>query len=48
LILQKRTLDFYCTDQIDPVIWIPGLTAALVGQTLPLKYPKKKNKLKGK
>lgn len=46
LILQKRTLDFYCTDQIDPLIWLPGLTAALAGQTLTLKIPKKKLKLK--
>jgi len=48
LILQKRTLDFYCTDQIDPVIWLPGITAALVGQSLNLKYPKKKSKDKSK
>lgn len=48
LILQKRTLDFYCTDQIDPLIWLPGLTAAMGGQTLTLKYPKIKDKNKNK
>lgn len=48
LILQKRTLDFYCTDQIDPLIWLPGLTAAMSGQTLTLKYPKIKDKNKNK
>ena len=48
LILQKRTLDFYCTEQIDPLILLPGLTAAMGGQTLTLKYPKIKDKNKNK
>lgn len=48
LIFQNRTLDFFCTDQIDPLIWLPGISAALSGQMLTLKYPKKKDKIKSR
>lgn len=46
LVLQKRTLDLYCSEQIDPLIWLPGISALLNKNKykLPLKYPKIKNK----
>lgn len=44
LIMSNRTVDFYCTDEIDPLIWLPGLTAGLAGQTITLKMPKSKSK----
>ena len=31
MIFKKRTLDFYCTEEIDPKIWLPGITASLNG-----------------
>ena len=38
LILQKRTLDFYCTAEIDPCIWLPAITASIEGQVLKSPY----------
>lgn len=39
MILKKRTLDFYCKEEIDPYVWLPSITHHLQGQYVDKKVP---------